>query len=228
MPPRLSGMNTASPSLLVRRAAFGLLLALALLIGAAALRFAWPGQPFAPPLPNLTLQREVLVVHAISAGLALMLGPWQFSSRLRAGHPRLHRRIGWAYAACLLVGGLSGLPLAVQAMGGPWAQLGFGLLALAWLATTAVALIHVRARRIDLHRRWMLRSFALTAAGISLRLQLGVAGVLGVPVEAIYTAVAWTCWIPNALLAELWLWKPTPVSRRELESAWPAAQTGAD
>lgn len=226
MPPRLSGMDTSSRPHLVRQAAHGLLLVLATLVGAAALRFALPGQPLAPPLPNLVLQRELLIVHAVSAGLALMLGPWQFSAALRARRPALHRQIGYGYALCLLVGGLSALPLATQAMGGPLARLGFGLLGVLWLATTAVALIQVRAGRIAAHRRWMLRSFALTAAGISLRVQLGLAGAFGVPVEAIYTAVAWTCWVPNALLAELWLWPRAAAAQPE--AAWPATRIGAD
>lgn len=221
-------MNTPPRPRLVRQAAFGLLLVLALLVGAAALRFALPGQPLAPPLPNLTLQRELLIIHAVSAGLALMLGPWQFAAGLRARHPQLHRRIGYGYAVCLLVGGISALPLAAQAMGGPLAQMGFGLLGLAWLGTTAIALIHVRAGRISAHRRWMVRSFALTAAGISLRLQLGVAGAFGVPVEAIYTAVAWTCWVPNALLAELWLWPRAQPQATEPEPGWEATRLGAD
>ncbi|KQW51748.1 MULTISPECIES: DUF2306 domain-containing protein [unclassified Roseateles] len=219
-------MNTAPRSPLVRQVAFGLLVLLALLVGAAALRFALPGQPLAPPLPNLTVQRELLVIHAVSAGLALMLGPWQFAAGLRARRPRLHRCIGYGYAACLLVGGLSALPLAAQAMGGPLAQLGFGLLGLGWLGTTAVALVHVRAGRIAAHRRWMVRSFALTAAGISLRLQLGVAGGFGVPVEVIYTALAWTCWVPNVLAAELWLWpKAQPA---DPEPGWEPTRLGVD
>lgn len=232
MPPRLSGMNTTPRSHLARQAAHGLLLVLATLVGAAALRFALPGQPLAPPLPNLELQRELLILHAVSAGLALMLGPWQFSAALRARRPALHRQIGYGYALCLLVGGLSALPLAAQAMGGPLARLGFGLLGVLWLATTAIALVHVRAGRIAAHRRWMLRSFALTAAGISLRLQLGAAGAFGVPVEAIYTVAAWSCWVPNALLAELWL-RPrareaAPEPAVDADAGWAPTRIGTD
>lgn len=229
MPPRLRGMNS-TPHPHARQAAFVLLLVFASLIGAAALRYALPGQPLAPPLPNLSLQREVLVVHAVCGGLALLLGPWQFSARLRARRPEWHRVIGWVYAGCVLVGGLCSLPLAAHAMGGPLAQWGFGLLGMAWLVTIASALVLVRAGRIAAHRRWMLRGFALTAAGISLRVQLGVAGTFGVPVEAIYTAVAWTCWVPNVLLAELWL--SLSARRHEPdhppEQEWQATRVGAD
>lgn len=201
MRPRLAGMNP----LLQRRALLTLLLLFALPIGLFSLRYALPGQPGGAELPNLQLQRELLVLHAVSGALALMLGPWQFSVRLRARLPSLHRGIGWAYVICLMLGGLSALALAWQASGGIWAQAGFGLLGLLWLASTFVALQHARAGRYVAHRRWMLRSYALTAAGISLRLQLGLAMAAGVPFEGVYAAIAWSCWLPQALAMELWL-----------------------
>lgn len=225
MPPRLRGMNTSSPARPLRLAAQVLLLVLALVVGAMALRYALPGQPFAPPLPNLSLQRELLVLHAVAGGLALMLGPWQFSIRLRQRRPRLHRVLGWVYAACLLLGGLAALPLAMQSDGGPIAQLGFGLLGGLWLASTGIALIHIRARRIDQHRRWMLRSFVLTAGGITLRLQIVAGNLLGVPLEAYYTALAWTSWLPQALLLEWWLRRAPRVARPQQD--WPDTQLDA-
>lgn len=228
MPPRLSGMNTAPPTPFARRFAFALLLLTAFFTGLAALRYGLPGQPFAPPLTNLITQRELLVLHAVSAGLALMLGPWQFVTRLRERRPRLHRAIGWGYASCLLVGGLTALPLALQADGGLLAQVGFALLGLLWLASTAIALVHIRARRIAEHRRWMLRSFVLTAGGITLRLQILVGSAFGVPVEAFYTALAWTSWVPQALWLEWWLWRSAPAPVAQSGSPWPATQMGSN
>ncbi|WP_457420946.1 DUF2306 domain-containing protein [Roseateles sp. P5_E7] len=221
-------MNTAHPFPFARRLGLALLLVIASLTGFMALRYALPGQPWAPPLTNLATQRQMLVLHAVSAGLALMLGPWQFVTRLRERRPRLHRAIGWGYASCLLVGGLTALPLALQANGGPLAQVGFALLGLLWLASTAMALVHIRARRVAAHRHWMLRSFVLTAAGITLRLQILAGSAFGVPVEAFYTALAWTSWLPQALWLEWWLWRASaaaPVARPEPD--WPAARLDA-
>jgi uncharacterized membrane protein len=214
-------MKTSSPAHPIRLAAYALLLVLSVLTGVMALRYALPGQPFAPPLPNLTLQRELLALHAVAGGLALMLGPWQFSARLRARRPALHRALGWGYAASVLLGGLAALPLALQSDGGPVAQLGFGLLGLLWLASTAIAVIHIRARRIAQHRRWMLRSFALTAGGITLRLQIVAGNLAGLPIEAYYTALAWTSWLPQALLLEWWLRKRMPAVQ---QVDWPDTQ----
>lgn len=199
-------MNTTPTSTpFARRVGFGLLILASLLIGLSALRYGLPGQPFAPPMPNLLNQREWLVLHAVTGGLALVLGPWQFSTRLRARHPGLHRAVGWGYVLAILVGGIASLPLALGAEGGPVAQLGFALLGVIWLTTTAIALGHIKAHRIAEHRRWMLRSFVLTAAGITLRLQIGIGNAVEVPIDQYYTSLAWTSWLPQALLLEWWM-----------------------
>lgn len=206
----MNTIPTSSP--FVRRVGFGLLILASLLTGLSALRYGLPGQPFAPPLTNLLNQREWLVLHAVMGGLALMLGPWQFSTRLRARHPRLHRSVGWGYVLAILVGGIASLPLALGADGGPIARAGFALLGLIWLATTAIALGHIKAHRIAEHRRWMLRSFVLTAAGITLRLQIGIGNAFGIPIDQYYTSLAWTSWLPQALVLEWWLYRRQSVT----------------
>ena len=55
-----------------------------------------------------------------------------------------------------------------------------------------------------MHRRWMIRSYALTAAAITLRLYLPLLSHLGIPFDMSYPVVAWLCWVPNLLFAE-WL-----------------------
>jgi thiol-disulfide isomerase/thioredoxin len=61
------------------------------------------------------------------------------------------------------------------------------------------------------HRRWMIRSFALTSAAIALRMYLPLSFALHVPFSIGYPAIAWLCWIPNALAAEVYLrFVPTP------------------
>ena len=74
-----------------------------------------------------------------------------------------------------------------------------------WLTTTAIALGHIKAHRIAEHRRWMLRSFVLTAAGITLRLQIGIGNAFEVPIDQYYTSLAWTSWLPQALPLEWWM-----------------------
>ena len=51
----------------------------------------------------------------------------------------------------------------------------------------------------------MVRSYALTAAAITLRLYLGVALGFRLPFTAAYPAIAWLCWTPNLVAAEILL-----------------------
>ncbi|MFJ6622054.1 DUF2306 domain-containing protein [Kitasatospora sp. NPDC091335] len=142
-----------------------------------------------------------LAIHISGAITALAVGPWQFSERLRAREPRRHRRIGVVYLLGCLTGAVGALLLAPVAYGGAVAGLGFACLAVAWLITGAMGLRTVLAGRIADHRRWMIRSFALTFAAVTLRLMVLAATTAGLGLRPAYTAVAWLCWVPNLLLA---------------------------
>jgi len=142
--------------------------------------------------------------HVFASAVALALGPFQFSSRIRARRITVHRWLGRAYLGVgVLLGGLSGLYMSLNAFGGIAARLGFGCLALAWLFTGLCAFRAVRARDLASHRRWMVRNFALTFAAVTLRLYLPVPITAGVAFEAAYPVIAWLCWVPNLVLAEL-------------------------
>ncbi|MER7672832.1 DUF2306 domain-containing protein [Kitasatospora sp. NPDC096128] len=142
-----------------------------------------------------------LGIHIFGALVALALGPWQFSARLRRRSPRRHRRIGVTYLLGCLVGGIGALLLAPVAYGGAVARLGFACLGAAWLATGGTGLRMILHRRVEDHRRWMVRSFALTFAAVTLRLMLVAAKVAQLDFRASYMVIAWLCWVPNLLLA---------------------------
>lgn len=169
--------------------------------------------------------RTVLYLHVFGAAVALMLGPLQFWAGLRARRPRLHRWLGRAYLALGVgVGGLSGLVLAGQAFGGLVSRTGFGVLALLWLATGAMALQRIARGDVPGHRRWMTRNFALTLAAVTLRVYLPAAIVGGVGLATAYPVVAWLCWLPNLVLAEWILSRARPAAAGG--NAWHAALRG--
>ena len=69
--------------------------------------------------------------------------------------------------------------------------------------------------RIADHRRWMIRSFSLVFAGVTLRLILGTYTAAEgsvhswLPFHTVYMATAWLCWVPNLLIA-LWITRSRP------------------
>ncbi len=185
--------------------AWALLLLSALAVGIASLRYALPAMPFPTDLPSLQLSRQAFIVHAVSASLALMLGPLQFVAALRSRFPVWHRWTGRLYAGAIAVAWLSSLPLAVNAMTGKVAAAGFLVLGLAWVVTTGMGVACALQRRFAEHRRWMVRSYALTAAAITLRIYLGISIATCVDLQLSYPFIAWLCWVPNLLAAEMYL-----------------------
>ena len=154
-----------------------------------------------------------IYAHVFAAALTLAIGPFQFSSRLRARRPALHRGLGRVYLGVgVLVGGVAGLFMAVRAFGGWPSQLGFGLLAVGWLYTGLRAYLAIRAGQVAVHRRWMVRNFALSFAAVTLRLYLPGSMVSGLPFELAYPVIAWLCWVPNVVVAEWLLRRRSPVN----------------
>jgi uncharacterized membrane protein len=173
-------------------------------VGLASMRYLAGGDLMTPPplQPNFHAHPLAFYIHIGSATVALLIGPWQFLAKLRLSSPRVHRTMGAIYILACLTGGLAALVIAPGSNGGWVAASGFATLAVLWLITTGMALVAIRGGRIDEHRRWMRRSFALTFAGVTLRLYLPLAFVGVMPFATIYAAIAWLCWVPNLLLAD--------------------------
>lgn len=144
--------------------------------------------------------------HFIGGGVALLLGGFQFSARLRSRRPALHRLLGRIYLLAVLAAGLGGLGIATIAHGGASARIGFGLLALLWLGSGLAAWRAIVAGDIEAHRRWMTRNFALTFAAVTLRVDLVLLqNAFGLGFDDAYRTVAWFAWVPNLVIAEWWL-----------------------
>jgi len=145
------------------------------------------------------------VMHFGIGGIALLTGPFQFIPAMRARLPVLHRWLGRIYVTACLLSGVAGFVLASNTNAGPVARAGFSLLAIFWILTTSMAFIRARQRKFADHKRWMIRSFALTLAAVTLRIYLPVSAILmGVEFAVAYPVIAFACWVPNAVIAE-WL-----------------------
>lgn len=144
-------------------------------------------------------------MHISGGVLALGSGPFQFISTIRKRNIQLHRLLGRTYViGILFIGAPAGLYMAFFANGGPVAGLGFALLCTLWVITTAKAVIHARNLQIKEHKQWMVRSFALTFAAVTLRLWVPILSWgFDVPYETTIITTAWLSWVPNILVAEL-------------------------
>ena len=145
------------------------------------------------------------VLHIASGIVTLVFGPLQFVRRLRDRHRWLHREMGMAYVAAVVVGGTAGLLSAPHSFGGLGTHLAFAELALGWIGTTVMAVVAIRRRDVAAHRRWMVRSYALTLGAVMLRIWMPLSVMAGIPFEVAYPVVAWLAWVPNLLVAEVWI-----------------------
>lgn len=170
-------------------------------------RFLALGMPLAFPdmMGQIEARRAAFLLHVSFAPVALAIGAIQFYPNLRRNHKAIHRGMGRVYAVAILISGVAGFFVALNAAGGMSAQLGFALLAISWIAVTANAVRHAIGRRIGKHRRWMIYSFALTFAGVTLRLQLLGFMVAGFTYTEASVYLAWLCWLPNLAFAYWWL-----------------------
>ena len=151
----------------------------------------------------------MLYIHAFTSLIALAIGPFLLSRKIRNKNRERHKQIGKVYYFCILLGGLTGLYLAFKATGGIISTLGFGFLSIFWIVTAGVALFKIRQHQEQLHRKWMIRNYSLTFAAVTLRIWLPIfiliAGFKNY--ETSYVIISWLCWIPNLLIAEFYVRK---------------------
>jgi uncharacterized membrane protein len=156
-----------------------------------------------PFVTALLAQRPVAALsHFGGSALALAIGGFQLLAWLRRRYTPVHRWMGRLYVLGVALGGLSGLFMAWHAHGGVVGQLGFALLGLSWLGCTAAGVACIRAGDVAEHRRWMIRSFGLTFAAVTLRLYMPASQVAGISFDLAYPVIAWLCWVPNLVVAE--------------------------
>ncbi|MGH9156686.1 MAG: DUF2306 domain-containing protein [Acidimicrobiales bacterium] len=155
-------------------------------------------------------QRQVYETHTLAilvdiGGMmvAAAVGPFQFLRSFRDRHRSLHRATGRVFLTGAMIGGLGGLYMSFHSASGAASGIGFGLLAVAVLATGAMAFAAIKRGDVQTHREWMTRCFSLILAAVTLRLYLPFLEVAFGEYRG-FAIVAWACWVPNLVVAE-WL-----------------------
>lgn len=148
-------------------------------------------------------KRWWLIAHMGGGTLALTLGLFQFSERIRRRYAKAHRWMGRLYLAGVLVGsvGASYMGLFVSVERGMGISLEF--LTLAWLVTSGMAYAAAVRRQFAAHREWMIRSYVVTFAFVLFRLgaRAHLFGSLGGPMQD--AMLAWICWAVPLLLTDV-------------------------
>jgi uncharacterized membrane protein len=143
-----------------------------------------------------------LLPHAFFGSLAMLLGVFQFSNRLRARYLKIHRTLGYLYVVSVFIAGPLAVPMTMRT--GPSLVAASSVQSFGWMLTTAIALYCVRHGNITQHRRWMIRSYPFAMVFTVTRMiiplppiqRLGAEGAHAV----IWTVIAMAAILPNILL----------------------------
>lgn len=156
--------------------------------------------------------RTAFYIHVFSAVVALMAGLTQFSSFVLKRHRLLHRNVGKLYVWLILVVNVpAGLILALNANGGFSSRTAFLLLDALWMYFTWKGLAAIRVGDVQQHRRFMLRSYALTFSAVTLRSwKFLLSRVTNIDLPTLYMIDAWLGFVPNLLFMEWWIRKNWP------------------
>lgn len=153
---------------------------------------------------SLKAYLPLFYIHVFSSIFALVAGFTQFNTALLAKYRKLHRAFGYFYFIIVVfLAAPSGIFIGYYANGGIFSQISFMLLGILWWFFTAKAIIEIKKGNVEMHRQFMLRSFALAFSAITLRLWKVILVYLFHPAPMdVYQIIAWLGWIPNLLLIE--------------------------
>ncbi len=186
-----------------------------------------PSQSRIPPPPDVQAYYPLLVAHVLFGSVAMLSGCLQMWPWLRRRNPTAHRVVGRIYVACGVVpAGI--LAIAIGSVGpfGYVLRVSDILLGAVWLAVTAQGYRFARAGRLVEHRRWMIRSFALTMSVITNRVWAVIGFVVLYPqlattfggnetmlIQTIAGLSGWLGWVLTLLVVEAYLEIVRPVRR---------------
>jgi uncharacterized membrane protein len=167
----------------------------------------------------ITIWKIAFYTHVFSSILTLMAGFTQFSGHILQEHRTLHRILGRIYAwDILLINFPAGMIMAFYANGHWPSKIAFIILDSLWFYFTLRAVLEARRKNIAAHRRFMIRSYALTCSAIGLRTwKIILSHAFHPDPLTLYMIDAWMGFVPNLLFAEWWIrrrsWKKAQPQR---------------
>jgi len=157
-----------------------------------------------------------LLPHGLAGACAILLGPMQFSDRLRQRYAKLHRVVGRIYVAgaCIVAPLGAYIQYFEERMGQARSfSVAAAVDAILLLVTTTIAFAFILQGKVQQHRQWMTRSFAVALVFLEVRVVIGVTGWENLGPKVSETVV-WSCHAFSLLFADIVLqWQELHRSR---------------
>jgi uncharacterized membrane protein len=165
----------------------------------------------------------LMLLHGVPGALALILGVFQFSSRLRQRYLPVHRVMGRIYVASVLIAAPAAVVVSIK-LPTPTLTMASVIQASGWVIATLTALYCVRTGKIQQHREWMMRSYPFAMVFVFVRAIVAIPaiqrmGIMGLA-EVVWSVIAVACFLPSFLIE----WQHLAASRRTAKVR--AASTG--
>jgi uncharacterized membrane protein len=150
-------------------------------------------------------------LHMTPGVLYLLGAPLQLSERFRTKHYTAHRRLGRVLVTAALVSVSLALIFGLQfPWGGSPEAIATAVFGCWFLACLLLAVRAIRRGKVSVHRRWMIRAFAVGVGVGTIRIWIGL--LLGTGLLDFHDSFAAAFWIGlslNVLAAEWWI-RTTP------------------
>lgn len=169
---------------------------------------------------HIKVWKAAFYIHVFSSIFTLLAGFTQFSGYILKHHRKLHRIMGRIYVADILfINFPAGMIMAWYANGHLPSKIAFIILDSLWFWFTLRAFMEAKRGNIAAHKRFMIRSYALTFSAITLRTwKLVLSNIFIIAPVTLYMIDAWIGFVPNLLLAE-WIIRRNKSKKKEIVSA---------
>jgi len=172
------------------------------------------------PIPFL------MILHGVPGTMALFLGIFQFSSRLRQRYLQVHRTMGWIYVVSTAIAAPAAVVVANR-LPIPTLLPASIIQASGWLLATGTAIYCVRTGRIQQHREWMMRGYPFAMVFVFVRALIAIPAIAALGLNGLIPVVWSVIAVAGVLPSFLIEWQHLAANRRmvRVKAAATAART---
>ena len=165
--------------------------------------------PFTSLDAHFDAKAGMTLIHIVPSLVFVLLVPLQFAGSLRRRHPRFHRSIGRVLMSLGIVAGISAVWLSVHPVGGIAEGTATALYGCFFLLCLGRAWWHIRNRRVELHREWVIRMVAIASGAAATRPIMAVffatSRLTGLTPEQFFGPAMWLGFTASYVAGEIYL-----------------------
>jgi len=152
----------------------------------------------------ITSWKIAFYIHVFFSIFCLAAGLTQFSTYIQTYYRSVHRIIGKLYVVNILfINFPVALIMAYYANGFLPSKIAFFILDILWFGFTLKAFLAIKKGDVKGHKKYMIRSYALTFSAITLRTwKIILSNTTDLDPVSLYMIDAWLGFVPNLLVAE--------------------------